>query len=102
MISRTGIMMSFVCGEQSRIYTNLVRYKEKTSIVIECMSMINANRILTIIISKFVAKWSGNVRLDTSSSGIPLNRSCFFRSFTFAGKLPFISKSYSGLEKNSL
>lgn len=37
---------------------------------------------LTMIMSKLLAKWSGSVRLETSSSDKPLNRSCFFRSLT--------------------
>lgn len=35
---------------------------------------------LTMIMSKLLARWSGSVRFETSSSDKPLNRSCFFRS----------------------
>lgn len=35
---------------------------------------------LTMIMSKLFVKWSGSVRLETSSSLMPLKRSCFLRS----------------------
>lgn len=43
------------------------------------------NITLTMIISKLLDKWSGKVRFETSSSLIPLKRSCFFRSFVAGG-----------------
>lgn len=43
------------------------------------------NITLTMIISKLLDKWSGKVRFVTSSSLIPLKRSCFFRSFVAVG-----------------
>lgn len=58
--------------------------------------------IRTIIISKFVARWSGNVRFETSSSGIPLNLSCFFRSLTFGWGLQLMPMLNSILEQQQL
>lgn len=40
--------------------------------------------------SKLPLMWSGSVRFVTSSSGIPLNRSCFFRSFTGRSSIGFL------------
>lgn len=54
--------------------------------VLDLDSCINSMKIskieitLTMIMSKLLAKWSGSVLLETSSSDKPLNRSCFFRS----------------------